>query len=113
VSIWGIEKSNSVRALNLILLGSLLSLAGCASNRSDNEQALKLHLGDYLLSDTNATPGSIYEVRIYVIAKGDTLENIANKFQVSLSDLMTINPGLTPTRLYIGQKIRIYEQKRV
>ena len=102
-----------MRILNLIIFTLLLFLAGCASNRSDNEQVLKLQLGDYLLSDTNATPGSIYEVRIYVIAKGDTLENIANKFQVSFSDLMTINPGLRPTRLYIGQKIRICEQKRV
>jgi LysM repeat protein len=102
-----------MRILNLIIFTLLLFLAGCATNRNDNEPAMKFQLGDYLLSDTNAAPGSVYEVRIYVIAKGDTLENIANKFQVSLTDLMTINPGLRPTRLYIGQKIRIYEQKRV
>jgi LysM repeat protein len=73
---------------------------------------MKFQLGDYMLSDTNAVPGSVYEVGIYVIAPGDTLAKIANMFQTSNRDLMAINPGLKPTRLYVGQKVRIYERKR-
>jgi hypothetical protein len=101
-----------VRAPNLIIFGLLLLLAGCAANRNGNEQVMKIPLGDNLLCDTNAAPGSVYEVGIYVIAPGDTVTKIANRFQTSVADLMAINPGLKPTRLYIGQKVRVYERKK-
>jgi hypothetical protein len=29
-----------------------------------------------------------------------------------VADLLAINPGLDPTRLVIGQRIRIYERQR-
>jgi LysM repeat protein len=47
-----------------------------------------------------------------VIAAGDTVAKIASRFQVPVADIMNVNPGLNPTRLYIGQRIRIYEKKK-
>jgi len=43
----------------------------------------------------------------YVIAKGDTYSTIANKLKVSVKGITDANPGVDPTKLQIGQKIKI------
>jgi nucleoid-associated protein YgaU len=45
--------------------------------------------------------------KFYVVKEGDTLESIAAKKNTSLEDLFTLNPGIDPTTLTPGQKIRI------
>jgi len=45
--------------------------------------------------------------KFYVIKEGDTLESIAAKKNTTLDDLLTLNPGIDPTTLTPGQKIRI------
>lgn len=42
----------------------------------------------------------------YVIARGDTLSGIAQRFNVSLSDLKSFN-GISGSRIRVGQKLRI------
>jgi LysM repeat protein len=77
-----------MRARNVVILGLSLSLVGCTTNHDDNEQALKFRLGDYLLSTTNASPGETYELKVYVVAAGNTVRKIANRFQISVSDFL-------------------------
>jgi LysM repeat protein len=43
----------------------------------------------------------------YVVVKGDYLAKIAKENHVSLKALEDANPGVTPTRLRIGQKLQI------
>lgn len=43
----------------------------------------------------------------YTVAAGDTLSKIARKFGTSLDAIQAENPGVTPTSLKIGQKIRL------
>jgi LysM repeat protein len=43
----------------------------------------------------------------YSIAPGDTLSKIARKFAVRIDAIEAENPGLDPTKLKVGQKIRI------
>jgi LysM repeat protein len=50
-----------------------------------------------------ATPGAQY----YVVQAGDTLGSIAQKYAITVEQLMTLNPGIDPTALHIGQKIRV------
>jgi LysM repeat protein len=49
------------------------------------------------------TPGAQY----YVVQSGDTLGSIAQKYNTTVDELMTLNPGTDPTALHIGQKIRV------
>src|SRR5512133_3352955 len=49
------------------------------------------------------TPGAEY----YVVQSGDTLGSIAEKYSTTVDELMTLNPGIDPTALHIGQKIRV------
>ena len=49
------------------------------------------------------TPGAEY----YAVKSGDTLGSIAQKYGTTVDELMTLNPGVDPTALNIGQKIRV------
>jgi LysM repeat protein len=52
---------------------------------------------------TTTTPGAEY----YVVQSGDTLGSIAEKYNTTVDDLMTLNPGIDATALHIGQRIRV------
>jgi LysM repeat protein len=43
----------------------------------------------------------------YAVAPGDTLSKIAKKFAVRPDAVLAENPGLEPTKLKVGQKIKI------
>jgi LysM repeat protein len=49
------------------------------------------------------TPGAEY----YVVKGGDTLGSIAQAYNTTVQQLMTLNPGVDPTALTVGQKIRV------
>jgi LysM repeat protein len=53
-------------------------------------------------TDTTA-PGAQY----YVVQSGDTLGSMAEKYGTTVDELMALNPGIDPTALNIGQKIRV------
>jgi LysM repeat protein len=46
-------------------------------------------------------------VRRYTIRSGDTLASIAAKTGTSVARLVQLNPGIDPTALSVGQKIRV------
>jgi LysM repeat protein len=52
---------------------------------------------------TSTTPGAEY----YVIQSGDTLGLIAQKYGTTTDALATLNPGVDPTALRVGQKLRV------
>ncbi len=43
----------------------------------------------------------------YTVAAGDTPSKIARKFGVSVDAILSENPGLNPSKLHVGQKIRL------
>ena len=45
--------------------------------------------------------------RFYRIRDGDTLESVAARFDTSVDRLLAVNPGLDPTALRIGQRVRV------
>jgi LysM repeat protein len=49
------------------------------------------------------TPGAQY----YVVQSGDTLGSVAQKYSTTVDQLLTLNPGVDPTALRIGQRIRV------
>jgi LysM repeat protein len=49
------------------------------------------------------TPAAEY----YAVQSGDTLGSIAQKYGTTVDELMTLNPGIDPTALLIGQKLRV------
>jgi LysM repeat protein len=59
--------------------------------------------GTTTTATATTTPGAEY----YVVESGDTLGSIAEKYSTTVDELMTLNPGIDPTALHIGQKIRV------
>jgi LysM repeat protein len=49
------------------------------------------------------TPGAEY----YVVQSGDTLGSIAQKYSSTVDELVALNPGIDPTALHIGQRVRV------
>ena len=54
---------------------------------------------------TTTTPVSAR--RFYRIRAGDTLAAIAPRFGLTEAELVALNPGIEPTALRIGQRIRV------
>jgi LysM repeat protein len=45
--------------------------------------------------------------KTYTVESGDTLDSIATAEGTTVEDILTLNPGVDPTNLQIGDKIRI------
>jgi LysM repeat protein len=45
--------------------------------------------------------------RVYVVKAGDTLAAIAGRTGVSLNRLIALNPKVSPTALFIGEKLNL------
>jgi LysM repeat protein len=59
-----------------------------------------------LLTRQTTRPASAPGKRFYVIRAGDTLDAVARRFRTSVGHLLALNPGVEPTSLRIGQRIR-------
>ncbi|MFZ0710594.1 MAG: LysM peptidoglycan-binding domain-containing protein, partial [Terrimicrobiaceae bacterium] len=57
------------------------------------------------------TPAPAADSDVYVVAKGDNPYNIAKKLHVSYNDLIALNEIKDPTRVQIGQKLKIPVKK--
>ena len=57
------------------------------------------------------TPSPTTDSDVYVVAKGDNPYNIAKKLHVSYNELIAINEIKDPTRVQIGQKLKIPAKK--
>ena len=56
---------------------------------------------------STATDTTAAGAQYYVVQSGDTLGSIAGKYSTTVDELMTLNPGIDPTALNIGQRIRV------
>lgn len=56
--------------------------------------------------ETGNTP-DVAGAKVHVVAKGDLLGVIAKKYGKTVSQIEKANPGLKPTNMKIGQKIKI------
>jgi LysM repeat protein len=45
--------------------------------------------------------------RYYRLKAGETLSDVAIKFKTSVEQLLALNPGIQPTNLVVGERIRV------
>ena len=97
----------------IILLA--LFISACAN---PNPQFTDVSLQPYLTSTPaststpnilfiETTPISTNTPQVYIIESGDTFSEIAEKFNISISDLRAANPDVNPNALTIGDSILI------
>ena len=82
-----------------------------SSLRSDHETASTTTTAARAAARPKPATPSIGRVRIpaqyYVIKSGDTLDAIAGRFATTVDKLLALNPGIEPTTLRPGERIRI------
>jgi g-D-glutamyl-meso-diaminopimelate peptidase len=71
-----------------------------------------LQLNPELESGEYIYPGQVLRIpqqaaRSYVIQRGDTLYRIAQKFGLTVNEILRVNPGVDPNRLMVGQTINL------
>ncbi len=45
--------------------------------------------------------------QFYRLRSGETLSDVAIRFDTTVEDLLALNPGIEPTNLNVGQRIRV------
>ena len=97
-----------------LAFGLVAVSVGCAHQQTDLPDLPDMQearrVSQVLLRDTNSVAGSVYLTRIYIVQKGDTVGRIAKTFGISIKALRELNPGLDPTRLWPGQRLRVGEE---
>jgi LysM repeat protein len=58
-------------------------------------------------TSTNTTPVPVRRRRFYRLRSGETLSDVAIKFNTSVAQLLALNPGIKPTNLTVGQRVRV------
>ena len=61
---------------------------------------------------TTATPArssvfTPHQRRFYRVRTGETLSDVAIRFDTSVEQLLVLNPGIEPTNLTVGQRVRV------
>ena len=57
------------------------------------------------LPATTAVP--VKRRRFYRLKTGETLSDVAIKFDTTVEQLLALNPGIEPTNLIVGQRVRV------
>jgi LysM repeat protein len=55
----------------------------------------------------STTPVPVKRRRFYRLRSGETLSDVAIKFDTTVEQLVALNPGVQPTNLTVGQRIRV------
>jgi LysM repeat protein len=56
---------------------------------------------------TAATTTATTAAHYYTIKSGDTLDSVAVAEHTTVAELLRLNPGVDPTGLHVGQRIRV------
>jgi LysM repeat protein len=59
------------------------------------------------VTGTTGTTTAPANAKYYVIQSGDTLGSVAAKYNTTVDELMTLNPGVDPSALQPGQRLRV------
>ena len=53
------------------------------------------------------TPVPVKRRRFYRLRTGETLSDVAIKFDTTVEQLLALNPGIEPTNLIVGHRLRV------
>jgi LysM repeat protein len=96
--------------LLVVTIAVLLIKAGLAGHHkaTTTQQPTAARTRTSATTSTNATTSTTATVaRYYTIQSGDTLAAIAIREHTTVADLLRLNPGIDPTALHSGQRIRV------
>jgi len=84
----------------------LILRGGFGGGGSDSKSA-RTNPSTTTRSTVTDTSSRTVTTRFYTVRSGDTLGAVAIHFGVSVDDIIALNPGIEPTALRVGQKIKV------
>lgn len=93
----------------LALIALVVAIIVVASNSGYSGSGSTTTTSRPSTTSTNAQAAPKTHRRRYTVKAGDTLGAIAEKTGVSVATLEDLNPGLDPTALVAGQKLKLRE----
>jgi LysM repeat protein len=87
--------------------GSTTTVAASATTRPTTTARTTTRLVLTSPTGTTTIATTAQEGEYYVIETGDTLGSIAEKYDTTVEELVRLNPGVDPTALRVGDRIRV------
>jgi LysM repeat protein len=87
-------------------VGALPTTTHSATQQTTTKIVLTTPQGPVTTTTTatlTTTPGAEY----YTVRNGDTLGSIASQYNTTVDQLTTLNPGIDPNAMHIGQRVRV------
>jgi len=75
--------------------------------QSDPAPATTAVLTQTVPTQTATTPIPVKRRRFYRLRAGETLSDVAIKYDTTVEQLLALNPGIEPTNLVVGQRVRV------
>ena len=93
--------------LAAITIGALVVRAGFENGKPRHAQTPTTTVTSKRKKHPQGRGQKRHHVKTYTIESGDTLATIATKTGTTVARLEQLNPGIDPTALRVGQKIRV------
>jgi LysM repeat protein len=95
-----------VAFLAAVTIAVLLVRSGLQAGSSSDATTLPT-IPTITSSTTATTTTSSERPRFYRLRAGETLSDVAIRFGTTVDELLLLNPGIEPTNLEVGQRIRV------
>jgi LysM repeat protein len=86
-------------------VGALPTASPTTTRQTATTTTSKLVLSD--VGTTITTSTTVAGAQYYVIQSGDTLGSIAARYKTTVDELLRLNPGIDPSALHPGDRIRV------
>ena len=105
---WRNEAKRYGAPLAFLLAATIAVLLVRSGLRSD-AAATTTSLSTVTVRTTPTTPTSVppRRRRFYRLRPGETLSDVALRFNTTVAQLLVLNPGIQPTNLTVGQRVRV------
>ncbi|HEU5476201.1 MAG TPA: LysM domain-containing protein [Gaiellaceae bacterium] len=91
--------------LAVITIGALVVRAGFEHGKSPANRTTTTLVGKTTITKKHAQKR--HRAKTYTVQSGDTLESIARRAGTTVARLEQLNPGVDPTALRVGEKVRV------
>ncbi len=88
-----------------VTVAVLLVRSGLQSDAAPATTAVRTQTVSPPPPSTTAVPAK--RRRFYQLRAGETLSDVAIRFDTTVAQLLVLNPGVQPTNLTVGQRIRV------
>jgi LysM repeat protein len=87
-----------------VTVAVLLVRSGLQSDAAPTTTAVRTQT---VSTTTPTTPVPVKRRQFYKLRSGETLSDVAIRFDMTVEELLALNPGVEPTNLTVGQRIRV------